>query len=50
LTGLNPIVAVPIYLALGLWVIRSARNAYSHPDTTLQLVFISASEGLDPRR
>jgi hypothetical protein len=32
----NPIVGLLFYLAVGLWLIKVARNAYSHPDSFLQ--------------
>jgi|ERR1700730_4837912 len=34
--GLNPIVTLLIYLAVGLWIIKFARHAYLRPDSTLQ--------------
>jgi len=34
--GLNKIVTLLIYSAVGLWVIKFASHAYLHPDSTLQ--------------
>ena len=38
--SLNPIVALLIYLAVGFWIIKFARQTYLRPDSTLQRSYI----------